>query len=338
MIPQEQDGQTVEPTSDDLDIIRSIIANRVDRTGVAEALVLVQGTDRIVVEMPGVQDAEQVRDLVGQTSRLDFVPLGDTQASQGQVLDLEEFPPLFSGEQVDSAAIGADPNTNARVVTFVLKSEGAQLFEQYTRDHTGEFFAIVLDGEVISAPEISRPIPGGRVQITSGLRRGFLQEAQNLVTVLEFGSLRLIEAGQHDDQPHARRRVPAAEPHRRSHRHRARSSRSWLSSTRYGVVAAGALIYYALVVFALFRLVPVTLTLAGIAAFVLSVGMAVDANILVFERMKEGLRLGKSLPAAIEAGFAAPELILDSNVSSLITRHDPVPVRLVQSSAASASC
>ena len=190
MIPQEQDGQTVEPTSDDLDIIRNIIANRVDRTGVAEALVLVQGTDRIVVEMPGVQDAEQVRDLVGQTGRLDFVPLGDTQASQGQVLDLEEFLPLFSGEQVDSAAIGADPNTNARVVTFVLKSEGAQLFEQYTRDHTGEFFAIVLDGEVISAPEINRPIPGGRVQITSGSIGGFpLQEAQNLVTVLEFGSL-----------------------------------------------------------------------------------------------------------------------------------------------------
>ena len=130
---------------------------------------------------------------------------------------------LLLGEQVDSAAIGADPNTNARVVTFVLKSEGAQLFEQYTRDHTGEFFAIVLDGEVISAPEINRPIRRTRPDHLR-LHRGFpLQEAQNLVTVLEFGSLPFDRgAGQHDDQPHARRRVPAAEPHRRSHRHRAR--------------------------------------------------------------------------------------------------------------------
>ena len=97
-----------------------------------------------------------------------------------------------------------------------------------------------------------------------------------------------------------------------------------------GVVASGALIYYALVVFALFRLIPVTLTLAGIAGFVLSVGMAVDANILIFERTKEELRLGKSLPAAIEAGFnRAWNSILDSNVSSLITADDPVPVRLV---------
>ena len=97
-----------------------------------------------------------------------------------------------------------------------------------------------------------------------------------------------------------------------------------------GVVASGALIYYALVVYALFRLIPVTMTLAGVAGFVLSVGMAVDANILIFERSKEELRVGKSLPAAIEAGFnRAWNSILDSNVSSLITADDPVPVRVV---------
>ena len=97
-----------------------------------------------------------------------------------------------------------------------------------------------------------------------------------------------------------------------------------------GVIASGALIYYTLVVLAIFRLIPVTLTLAGIAGFVLSVGMAVDANILIFERTKEELRLGKSLPAAIEAGFArAWNSILDSNVSSLITAGHPVLVRFV---------
>ncbi len=310
----------VTPGPDDLAIVRSIVANRVDSTGVAEPLILTQGTDRIVVELPGANNADQIRALVGQTGRLYFVPLGNSPAAEGSEVDLVKNTSLFGGDQVSSATIGQD-DTRGRTVDFVLKDQGKQLFADHTAQHSLEYFAIVLDGRVVSAPQINQSIPNGQVQISRP--GGFpLAEAQNLVTVLEFGSLPfpLEELSNTEVSPTL--------------------GQSFLEQSvlagaiaillvvmfmvvHYrlpGVVASFAVIYYALVVYALFRLVPVTLTLAGIAGFVLSVGMAVDANILIFERTKEELRAGKSLPAAIEAGFnRAWNSILDSNVSSLIT-------------------
>ena len=310
------------PTRDDLNVMRTIIINRVDKSGVAEPQVVVQGNDRIIVEMPGVQNADQVRELVGTTGRLDFVPLGQTTATQGQELDLTQFPPLFSGDQVAAASIGAN-QAGQRTVNFTLTGEGKDLFAKYTTEHVGDYFAIVLDGKVITAPVIKSAIPNGQVEIESGGIGGYpLAEAQNLVTILQFGQLPfpIVELANTTVSPTLGE---------------AFLQESLLAGfiailmviffmvVHYrmpGVVASFALIYYALVVYALFRLVPVTLTLAGFAGFVLSVGMAVDANILIFERMKEEMRLGKSLPAAIEAGFnRAWNSILDSNVSSLIT-------------------
>jgi protein-export membrane protein SecD len=176
---------------------------------------------------------------------------------------------------------------------------------------------------VISAPVIQGPIPNGQGQITGGGLGGFpAKEANELVTILKFGSL------------------PFPIQELSSEQISATLGEQFLNQSLLagflgialvivfmlvyyrlpGMVASFALIYYTLVVLAIFRLVPVTLTLAGIAGFVLSVGMAVDANILIFERMKEELRIGKSLPAAVEAGFnRAWNSILDSNVSSLIT-------------------
>jgi protein-export membrane protein SecD len=330
VLPAE--GKT--PTRDDLNVLRQIILNRVDTSGVAEPTVVAQGSDRIVVEMPGVTNFEQIERLIGTTGRLDFVPLGSVPANPDQELDPSWLSTpcenaetstncvLFSGDQIAAASIGSDQQ-GQRVVTFNLNNEGRDRFAAHTTANVGSYFAIVLDGRVISAPSINEPIPGGQVQISQQGIGGYpLAEAQNLVTVLQFGQLPFpIEA----------------------------LSRSQVSPTlgdaflqqsllagaiavlmvmvfmivHYrlpGVVASGALVYYAIVVLALFRLIPVTLTLAGIAGFVLSVGMAVDANILIFERTKEELRVGKSLPAAIEAGFnRAWNSILDSNVSSLIT-------------------
>jgi preprotein translocase subunit SecD len=286
-------------------------------------VVVVQGSDRVVIELPGVSDVDSVRQLVGQTGRLDFVPLGTTQASEGQVLDLETNPPLFSGDQLQSAAVGTDSSGGGLAVDFVLKPDGAQKFADYTSSHVGEYFAIVLDGRVISAPVINSAIPNGQVQISSGGIGGFpAKEANDLVTVLKFGSL------------------PFPIEELSSEQISATLGETFLNQSLLagligialvmafmiiyyrlpGLVACFALAYYTLVVYAIFRLVPVTLTLAGIAGFVLSIGMAVDANILIFERMKEELRVGKSLPAAVEAGFnRAWNSILDSNVSSLIT-------------------
>jgi preprotein translocase subunit SecD len=310
------------PSRDDLNIVKQIITNRVDKSGVAEAQVVVQGTDRIVVEMPGVQNADQIRSLVGTTGRLDFVPLGSTQMADGQPIDLAQFPPLFSGDQVASASIGQDQTGN-RTVDFVLKDQGRNLFADYTRENVNNYFAIVLDGEVISAPVIRDSIPNGQVQISQGGIGGYpAADAQNLVTILQFGQLPypLAELANTTVSPtlgdaFLRQSLVAGLI--------AILMVIFFMVVHYrlpGVVASGALIFYALIMYALFRLVPVTLTLAGIAGFVLSVGMAVDANILIFERTKEELRSGKSLALAVEAGFnRAWNSILDSNVSSLIT-------------------
>jgi preprotein translocase subunit SecD len=310
------------PTPGDMSVIKDIIERRVNTTGVSEPVVTTQGADRVVVELPGVTDPEAVRKLVGATGRLDFVPLGSTQVQQGQTIDLKTYPPLFSGDQVSSATVGTDQNGRP-AVDFVLKSDGAKLFADYTAKNVGSYFAITLDGVVVSAPVIQNSIPNGNVQITGGGLAGFnAKDATNLVTILKFGSLPF------PIQPLSSETISAT------------LGTQFLVQTVIaglfgialvlsfmliyyrlpGLVASFALIYYTLVMYAIFRFVPVTLTLAGIAGFVLSIGMAVDANILIFERMKEELRLGKSLPAAVEAGFnRAWNSILDSNVSSLIT-------------------
>ncbi|HEX9043413.1 MAG TPA: protein translocase subunit SecD [Candidatus Limnocylindrales bacterium] len=323
-------GKTPGPS--DLETIRNIVERRVNSTGVAEPVVQTQGTDRIVVELPGVTDTEAIRKLVGTTGRLDFVPLpasvygtgsapGKQQAVQGQPLPTPEQP-LFAGDQIASANPGTD-DKGARAVAFTLKDQGSKLFGDYTSKHVGEFFAIVLDGTVVSAPVIQSAITGGSGIITGGGPGGFsVTEMNSLITVLRYGSL-----------PFPIRELSSSNIS-------ATLGKDFLTQTLLGgaigillvllfmlfyyrlpgLIADGALLYYALVVLAVFRLIPVTLTLAGIAGFVLSVGMAVDANILIFERTKEELRVGKSLPSAIEAGFSrAWNSILDSNVSSLIT-------------------
>ena len=324
------------PTLGDVEVVKGIIERRVNSTGVSEPVVVTSGTDRIVVEVPGISDTAAIRKLVGQTGQLQFVPIPSSMTPpQGQTpLDMTNAPVcpqsgqpsapcvLFDGSELSSASVGSDQQ-GRRTVDFVLKPNGKDLFAAWTAAHVNEYFAIVLDNVVISAPVIQGSIPGGNVQISSGSLSGFSkQEADGLVNVLRFGSLPF---------PVEELASDTIDP---------TLGKEFLDSSLLaggiaillvilfmllhyrlpGAVASFALIYYAILVYALFRLIPVTLTLAGIAGFVLSVGMAVDANILIFERSKEELRLGKSLPQAIEAGFArAWNSILDSNVSSLIT-------------------
>jgi preprotein translocase subunit SecD len=310
------------PRPEDLEVIRKIIENRVNASGVSEPVVTTQGTDRIVVELPGVSDPDAIRRLVRQTGRLDFVPLGQTTKQKGDTIDEKQFPPLFSGDQLDSAAIGTDQN-GRRVVTFKLKDTGAKLFGDYTAANIGNYFAIVLDGSVISAPVIQNAIPGGNVEISQPGIGGFpLKEATDLTTVLQFGSLPFPITELSNNT------ISATLGDQFFNQSLLAGAIGILLVILFmliyyrlpGMIASFALVYYTLVVLALFRLIPVTLTLAGVAGFVLSIGMAVDANILIFERMKEEMRVGKSLPAAVEAGFGrAWNSILDSNVSSLIT-------------------
>ena len=327
-------GQT--PTLQDVEVVKDIIERRVNATGVSEPVVVTSGTDRVVVEVPGISDTAAIRRLVGQTGSLQFVPIPPsiTPPVDGTPLDMTNAPQcpatgnptvpcvLFGGEELASASVGSDQQ-GRRVVTFALEEEGKNLFASWTTSHIDQNFAIVLDNVVISAPVINEPIPGGNVQISSGSLGGFARaEAEEMVNVLRFGSLPfpVEELASDTIDPSLGQEF---------------LNRSLLAGgiaillviffmlVHYrlpGLVASFSLLYYAVLVLALFRLIPVTLTLAGIAGFVLSVGMAVDANILIFERTKEELRSGKSLAQAIEAGFArAWNSILDSNVSSLIT-------------------
>jgi preprotein translocase subunit SecD len=321
------------PTASDLNVIREIITNRVNATGTTEATVVIQGNDQLVVEVPDVSNPKQVEDLVGTTGRLDFIPLGQTPASQGQALPASYTNTpcanidatncvLFSGDAVSSASIGAN-QTGQRTVDFTLNDKGRQLFADYTAAHTGDYFAVVLDGDVITAPVVNSSIPNGQVEISQNGIGGFpLAQAQNLVNILQYGALPypLNELANETVSPtlgeaFLKQSLVAGLI--------AVVLVMFFMIVHYrlpGVVASGALLYYTLAVVALFRWIPVTLTLAGIAGFVLSVGMAVDANILIFERTKEELRIGKSLTAAVEAGFnRAWPSILDSNISSLIT-------------------
>jgi protein-export membrane protein, SecD/SecF family/protein-export membrane protein SecD len=328
-------------TSGDLETIRSIIESRINQYGVAEPLVQTQGSDRIVVEIPGVTNEQDVRKLIGSTGRLDFVPIprGTTGVGQGSVLgtslpacgsDLGNIAAacvLFSGDQIDSASAGFTGTTNQRAVDFTLKSHGAALFDQFAgfafvgnNSPSNEQFAIVLDGTAVSAPSVNAARFGGKGQISGSFTTA--AEVNNLVTVLKYGALPLSV-----EEVSFSKISPTLGLNFLQQSLLAGAIGILLVFVfmllHYrlpGVIACVALIYYALVVYAIFRLVPVTLTLAGVAAFVLSVGMAVDANILIFERTKEELRSGKTLVSAIEAGFnRAWNSIFDSNMSSIIT-------------------
>jgi hypothetical protein len=180
----------VNPTAVDLAAIVAIVEHRLASDHIVGSTVHAEGVDRVVVELPTAIDTDAARSLIGQTGHLDFVPLGTTQMEAGDRVDPAKFPALFSASEVESATIEFSSQSAQRVVTFVLKPGGAKLFEDYTAAHVGKYFAIVLDGTVISAPVINSAIPGGHVEISSGGISGYpLKEAQNLVAILQYGSL-----------------------------------------------------------------------------------------------------------------------------------------------------
>jgi preprotein translocase subunit SecD len=319
------------PTADQMGVIRSIIEARVNTTGAVEPIVQTVGNDQILVEVPGVKNPDQIRALVGSTGTLNFVLLPEatygkngtagTKAvpADGTAID-PTLPVQFTGKDLDGSKVRARyDTTDGWVVDFGFKEPAGTNFGTWSGQHVNDFFAIVLDGKVQSAPYIKGAITGGTGTISGTFTSA---TAHDLATILQYGALPYPVAELSYSS------IPAT------------LGQTFLDQTLLagaigiglvllfmliyyrlpGAIACLALAYYGLAVMALFRIVPVTLTLAGIAAFVLSVGMAVDANILIFERTKEELRTGKTLITAVEAGFnRALNSIIDSNVSSLIT-------------------
>lgn len=328
-------------TAEQMDTARQIIDQRVNALGVAEPLVITEGERRILVELPGIENTEDAIALIQETALLEFVDTGNTPLPEGTCIRTStnngpsacEFPggvndpeaitdpaPTYETVLTGAALREASSHTSQfgeSYVSFALQPDEADFFAEYTRSHIGQFLTIVLDKQVISSPQINAEIDG-QGSITGNFT---LEEAQKLALQLRFGSLPVplrIEST---------RQVGAT-----------LGEISISSSIRAGVIGLAvvllfmlvyyrlpgfladiALLGYALLNIAVFMAIPITLTLPAITGFLISAGMAVDANILVFERMKEELRRGSALKEAINAGFdRAWTSIRDSNIATLV--------------------
>jgi len=310
-----------------LDGTTSVLRRRVDATGVSEAEITRQGETNISVQLPGLTP-EEARSLLGRTAQLRFCELVVTAAPTTEACDAagqwQVATGVIDGESIpltgrflrSNAFVGADP-LGSPYVGFEFQEQGGELFEQITRRHLGENIAIYLDTELLSAPRVD-----GVISDVGTITNLPLDRARELVVQLNAGALPLeltvlqeqtVDATLGDDS--VQRSVLAGE---------IGLMLVALFMILYyrlpGVLSALALAIYAILTLAVFKLVPVTLSLAGIGAFVLSVGMAVDANILIFERMKEEMRAGRSYASSLDAAFArAWPSIRDSNVTTLIT-------------------
>ena len=317
--------------------VRDVIERRVNLFGVTEPLVQVDTVGshyRLIVELAGVKDIHQAIAMIGETPSLDFREERTAAETQAIIDKYKSLPPeqqnTFSedpyfkptgltGKYIKSATLEFDPNTSKPSVGLEFNSEGAKLFEEITLRNVKKKLAIYLDNAPISVPVVQEAISGGRAQITGTFS---ITEAKQLVQRLNAGALpvpiKLINqqsVGASLGEKSLRQSLIAALIGILAV---ALFMVGWYRLP--GLLAVVALAIYTAIVLMIFKLIPVTLTLAGIAGFVLSVGMAVDANILIFERLKEELRWGKSLGGAIDEGFKrAWTSIRDSNVSSLIT-------------------
>jgi preprotein translocase subunit SecD len=300
-----------------------VIRRRIDALGVTEPVIQqtkIGGQDAVIVELPGVSDIEQAKGLVGKTAQLEFYEQGEDPNSA-----IPGFKPTgLNGSHLTRAEVQFGGTNSATTsggpeISLTFTSDGAKLFKDITTRNVGKPVAIVLDGEVISAPTVQSVIEDGKAVITGKFT---VQEAKNLAIQLNAGALpvpiNLVEE-----------RTVGATLGTESIRQSMMAgiigailvALFMIVYYRYlGVVASVALIIYSLLALAIFKLVPVTMTLAGVAGFILSIGMAVDANILIFERTKEEERLGKDELTSIEEGFSrAWPSIRDSNFSTLIT-------------------
>ena len=311
-----------------------IIRRRIDEAGTREPTIQRQGADRILVQVPGVGSAQEVKDLIGTTAQLTFNPvitrttdpatnvapdeiLAPSLDEEGVFFVLERAP-VVSGEELVDAQPSFDQNGRP-AVSFRFNPSGARAFGDYTAENIGAPFAIVLDGEVISAPTIQSHIPGGSGIITG---RFTAEESTNLAVLLRAGALpagltfleeRTIgpELGQDSiDKGKLAAAVGLALV----------IVFMGLSYGLFGWFANLALILNLCMIFGVLSLLGATLTLPGIAGIVLTVGMAVDANVLVFERIREELKTAKGPARAIELGYSrALSAIIDANITTLIT-------------------
>jgi preprotein translocase subunit SecD len=314
-----------------------IVERRVNELGTVEPLIQRQGVDRILVQVPGLQDPTRLKELLGKTAKLDFRMVDQTvppdQAQQGRVPPDSEVlmsstspktpyvikkQVLVSGGDLTDAQPGFDQRSGEPIVSFRFNTSGSRKFAQATSENVGQPFAIVLDNEVISAPVIREPITGGSGQISGSFT---VQAANDLAILLRAGALpapltiieeRTVGPGLGQDS------IEKGE------------LAAYVGSIMvivfmlvtyrlFGVFANIAVAINVAMIFGVLSLLNATLTLPGIAGIVLTVGIAVDSNVLIYERIREELRGGRNAISAIDAGFKrALSTILDSNITTFI--------------------
>lgn len=309
-------------SSDRLDALESsknIIARRVDLYGVNEPVIqtsVFEDDYRIIVELPGVQDVDQALDLIGKTAQLDFRELAPEATEAATLADF--IPTGLTGQHLKKSTVQYG-QTGTPEVAIQFDSDGSDMFSDITQRNVDKPVAIFLDEFPVTVPRVNQHITGGQAVISGQFT---LDQAKNLSIQLNAGALpvpiEIIEQrnigaslGEESVQKSLRAGLIGLEM-------------VMLFMILYygwkGFLADIALIIYAIITLAIYKLIPVTLTLPGLAGFILSVGMAVDSNILIFERMKEELRLGKPKRTAMELGFGrAWDSIKDANVATLIT-------------------
>jgi preprotein translocase subunit SecD len=315
-----------------------IIERRVNELGTVEPLIQREGTERILVQVPGLQDPTRLKELLGKTAKLDFhmvdVSVSPEQALQGRVPPDDEIlygtgqqtkTPyvlekriLVSGADLTDAQPGFDQRTSEPIVSFRFNTSGARKFAQVTQENVGKPFAIVLDNQVISAPVIREPILGGSGQISGSFT---VQSANDLAILLRAGALpapltiieeRTVGPGLGQDS--------IAKGKMSSYVGAAMVIAFMLVTYGlFGLFANIAVAVNVAMIFGVLSMLNATLTLPGIAGIVLTVGIAVDSNVLIYERIREEVRHGRTPINAIDAGFArALATILDSNITTFI--------------------
>ncbi|HEY6754520.1 MAG TPA: protein translocase subunit SecD [Pseudolabrys sp.] len=314
-----------------------IIERRVNELGTVEPLIQRQGIDRILVQVPGLQDPTRLKELLGKTAKLDFrmvdVSIPAEQAAQGRVPPdseilysstqprtpyLVEKRILVSGGDLTDAQPGFDQRTNEPIVSFRFNTSGARKFAQVTQENVGKPFAIILDNQVISAPVIREPILGGSGQISGSFT---VESANDLAILLRAGALpapltiieeRTVGPGLGQD---------SIAKGKTSSYVGAAMVIAFMMATYglFGLFANIAVAINVAMIFGILSMLNATLTLPGIAGIVLTVGIAVDSNVLIYERIREEVRAGRTPINAIDAGFSrALATILDSNITTFI--------------------
>ena len=322
--------------SESMEALRDVIERRVNLFGVSEPVVQVQksgfalgGDEKLIVDLPGVTDVEKAITMIGQTPLLQFkteAPAGAPQevkvGADGQaILDFSSqfIDTELTGRYLQKATLEFDPNTREPVVSLQFDEKGTELFAQITKKNIGKMVAIYLDGQIKSTPVVREEIPNGQAVISGSFTP---IEAKELVRNLNYGALpvpiillstQTIGATLGENAVNAGVKAAVI---------------GFLFVILFliiwyrlpGLIASISLTIFISIMLALFKLIPVTLTAAGMAGFIISMGIAVDANVLIFERIKEELRSGRTIMDAVSFGFSRAWLsIRDSNISNIIT-------------------